>query len=122
MNVMVVDDEKDIELLFRQHFRKEIREGRVEFLFASSGEDALARIEAMPHPPDLIWIFTDINMPGMSGLDLLRALKSQFPQIKVSMITAYGDQYYRDAVASGADRYYTKPLDFNALKQELFSF
>jgi len=120
MRVMVVDDEKDVEMLFNQHFRKEIREGRISLLFAFSGEDALARIAALPYPPDLVWIFTDINMPGMNGLELLKALKRLYPSIKVSMITAYGDQYARDAATAGADRYYVKPLDFQALKRELF--
>ena len=120
MNIMVVDDEKDVEMLFTQHFRREIRERRVAFMFAFSGQDALDQIRALPYPPDLVWIYTDINMPGMNGLELLRALKKLYSGIKVSIITAYGEQYAGEAAEAGADRYYTKPLDFQALKRELF--
>ncbi len=120
MKVMVVDDEQDVELLFRQHFRKEIRQEQIDFSFALSGEEALQHLRAMTQPPAVVLILSDINMPGMNGLQLLKAVKHDFPAIRVAMITAYSNQYYEDAMESGADRYYTKPLDFSQLKDELF--
>jgi two-component system, response regulator, stage 0 sporulation protein F len=120
MKVMVVDDEQDVELLFRQHFRKEIRQQQIHFWFALSGEVALQQLHDMSQPPAVVLILSDINMPGMNGLQLLKAVKHDFPGIKVAMITAYSDQYYQDAMESGADYYYTKPLDFTQLKNELF--
>ena len=119
MNVMVVDDEKDVELLFRQYFRKEMHQKRIEFVFAFSGEDALRQLRAMSQPPEIVVILSDINMPGMNGLELLQHVKREFPSIKVSMITAYSNQYYEAAMDYGAENYFTKPLDFNALKQEM---
>jgi len=119
MKAMVVDDEKDIELLFRQYFRKEIQQKKIEFIFAFSGEDALQQLRAMPQPPGVMIILSDINMPGMNGLELLQAVKKNFPSIRVSMITAYSDQFYDAAMQYGADSFYTKPLDFSHLKQEL---
>ncbi len=121
MKAMVVDDEKDIELLFRQYFRKEIQQKKIEFIFAFSGEDALQQLRAMPQPPGVMIILSDINMPGMNGLELLQHVKKEFPDIKVSMITAYSNQYYDAAMEYGADHYYTKPLDFNALKHEILN-
>ncbi len=120
MKVMVVDDEQDVELLFRQHFRKEIRQQLVDFSFALSGEQALQQLQAMRQPPAVVLILSDINMPGMNGLQLLKAVKQDFPGIKVAMITAYSNQYYEDAMAFGADNYYTKPIDFIQIKNELF--
>jgi two-component system response regulator (stage 0 sporulation protein F) len=119
MKAMVVDDEKDIELLFRQYFRKEIQQKKIEFIFAFSGEDALKQLHAMKQPPDVMVILSDINMPGMNGLELLKTVKRDFPAIRVSMITAYSDQFYEAAMQHGADSFYTKPLDFSILKQEL---
>lgn len=119
MRAMVVDDEKDVELLFRQYFRKEIQQKKIEFIFALSGEDALLQLQAMKQPPDVMVILSDINMPGMNGLELLKAVKNHFPSIRVSMITAYSNQYFEAAMENGAEHYYTKPLDFGALKQEL---
>lgn len=119
MKAMVVDDEKDVELLFRQYFRKEMQQKKIEFIFAFSGEEALQLLHAMKQPPDVMIILSDINMPGMNGLELLQAVKRDFPAIRVSMITAYSDQYYDAAMEYGADSYYTKPLDFSRLKKEL---
>ncbi len=119
MKAMVVDDEKDVELLFRQYFRKEIHQKKIELIFAFSGEDALQQLRTMKQPPDVMVILSDINMPGMNGLELLQAVKKQFPAIRVSMITAYSNQYYEAAMEYGADSYYTKPLDFSILKKEL---
>ncbi len=119
MKAMVVDDEQDIELLFRQYFRKEILQKKIELIFAFSGEDALQQLCSMRQPPDVMVILSDINMPGMNGLELLQAVKKTFPSIRVSMITAYSDQFYDTAMQYGADSFYNKPLDFSRLKQEL---
>jgi len=81
MKAMVVDDEKDIELLFRQYFRKEILQKKIELIFAFSGEDALQQLHAMKQPPDVMVILSDINMPGMNGLELLQTVKKNFPDI-----------------------------------------
>ena len=119
MKFLVVDDEKDVEMLFRQKFRKEIRNGLIELEFAFSGQDALDLIQNT-QPPDVLYIFSDINMPGMSGLELLNKVKSQYPQIQVSMISAYGDDdNYRKAIDNGAKEFFTKPIDFKSLKQEV---
>lgn len=119
MKAMVVDDEKDVELLFRQYFRKEIQQKKIEFIFTLSGEDALEQLHGMKQPPEIMFILSDINMPGMNGIELLQHVKKHFPAIKVSMITAYSDQFYNAAMEYGADSYYTKPLDFSGLKKEL---
>ena len=119
MKFLVVDDEKDVEMLFRQKFRKEIRSGLIELEFAFSGQDALNRLHNT-QPPDVMYIFSDINMPGMSGLELLDKVKSEFPQIQVSMISAYGDDdNYKRALNSGAKEFFIKPIDFITLKQEM---
>ena len=119
MKFLVVDDERDVEMLFKQKFRKEIRSGLIELEFAFSGQDALARLQNT-QPPDVMYIFSDINMPGMSGLEMLEKIKSQFPQIQVSMISAYGDDdNYDRAINSGAKEFFTKPIDFSSLKMEI---
>lgn len=119
MKFLVVDDERDVEMLFRQKFRKEIRSGLVELEFAFSGKDALDRLHST-QPPDVLYIFSDINMPGMSGLELLEIVKSKFPHIKVSMISAYGDnENYERAIQNGAKEFFTKPIDFDSLKEEV---
>lgn len=121
MKILVVDDEKDVEMLFKQKFRKEIRANQVEMIFAFSGRDAL-EILGNTEPPDVMYIFSDINMPGMSGLELLDQVKAKYPSIKVSMISAYGDNdNYNKAIASGAKEFFTKPIDFNSLKDEISS-
>jgi len=119
MRILVVDDEKDVEMLFRQKFRKEIREKLIELDFAFSGKEALERLQNT-QPPDIIYIFSDINMPGMSGLELLEKVKTEFPHIQVSMISAYGDnENYQKAIQSGAKEFFTKPIDFSSLKEEI---
>ena len=119
MKFLVVDDEKDVEMLFRQKFRKEIRSGALELAFAFSGEEALELLQSS-EPPEVMYIFSDINMPGMSGLDLLTKVKALYPEIHVSMISAYGDnERYQQAIASGAKEFFSKPIDFNSLKEEL---
>ena len=123
MKILVVDDEKDIQMLFEQRFRKELRNGTVELAFAFSGEDALSELAAHHH--EAVFILSDINMPGMSGLDLLHKIKMRFevpppPPPVVMMITAYGDaENYSKAMELGADDFLTKPLDFNLLKEKL---
>jgi two-component system, response regulator, stage 0 sporulation protein F len=121
MKFLVVDDEKDVEMLFRQKFRKEIRNGDVELVFAFSGQEALDFLHSHL-PPDVMYIFSDINMPGMTGLELLEKVKNEFPEIKVSMISAYGDsENYEKAMNSGAKEFFTKPIDFDSLKSEIQS-
>ncbi|MFB6341607.1 response regulator [Saccharicrinis sp. FJH62] len=118
--ILVVDDEKDIQPLFQQRFRKEIRSGEVEFVFAYSGEEALQRIEHYRH--EAILILSDINMPGMSGLELLAKIKQKMhePPPTVMMITAYGDEEnYKKAMQLGADDFLTKPVDFGSLKEKI---
>jgi YesN/AraC family two-component response regulator len=119
MKFLVVDDERDVEMLFRQKFRKEIRSGLLELEFAFSGNEALERLHCNK-PPDVLYVFSDINMPGMSGLELLDIVKTQFPHIQMSMISAYGDdEYYQKAIRSGAKEFFTKPIDFESLRAEL---
>jgi two-component system, response regulator, stage 0 sporulation protein F len=119
MKFLIVDDERDVELLFRQKLRKEIRNGLPELEFAFSAKEALDLL-ASKEPPEVVYIFSDINMPGMSGLELLEKVKNLYPEIKVSMISAYGDSdNYDRAIKSGAKEFFTKPIDFDSLKKEL---
>lgn len=122
MKVLVVDDEKDVKILFEQRFRKEMKNGEIEFAFAFSGEEALAFLNN--HEQEAVLILSDINMPGMSGLELLRQIKEKHhePPPVVMMITAYGDSdNYNTAMKLGADDFLTKPLDFTNLKDKLKS-
>ncbi len=120
MKFLVVDDERDVEMLFRQKFRKEVRKGLVELEFAFSGDEAL-KILRSKQPPEVVYIFSDINMPGMTGFELLKEVKSQFPNIKVSMISAYGDnENYERAMNSGAKEFFTKPINFDSLREEMY--
>ncbi len=120
MKILVVDDEKDMQTLFEQRFRKEIREQAIVFVFAYSGEQALSYLNQHVH--EAVLILSDINMPGMSGLDLLDHIKHKYatPPPVVMMITAYGDEEnYKQAMRLGADDFLTKPLDFKLLKEKL---
>jgi CheY-like chemotaxis protein len=120
MKILVVDDERDVQVLFEQRFRKEIRNKEMEFVFAFSGEEALEYMKANEH--EAVLILSDINMPGMSGLELLKHIKEKYeaPPPVVMMITAYGDDdNYNEAMKYGANDFLTKPLDFNALKEKL---
>ena len=120
MNLLVVDDEKDIQPLFEQRFRKEIRNGEIKLTFAFSGEEALKKLA--DYKQEAVLILSDINMPGMSGLDLLEQIKSDYhePPPVVMMITAYGDaENYNKAIALGADDFLTKPVDFSSLKEKI---
>ncbi|HPN37275.1 MAG TPA: response regulator [Melioribacteraceae bacterium] len=121
IKIMVVDDEQDIQALFRQKFKKEIKENLIEFYFAFSGEDALKYLSTAK-AADLVLILSDINMPGMNGLELLRILKEEYAHLKVFMITAYDDSYkYQKAQEYGANDYLTKPIDFEKLKNAINS-
>jgi two-component system chemotaxis response regulator CheY len=120
MKILVVDDEKDVRMLFEQRFRKEIRSGEMEFAFSYSGEEALNYLNKHDH--EAVLILSDINMQGMSGLELLGHIKQKYntPPPVVMMITAYGDEEnYNNAMRLGADDFLTKPLDFTTLKEKL---
>jgi CheY-like chemotaxis protein len=120
MKILVVDDEQDIKTLFEQRFRREIREGLFSFAFCYSGEDALFYLRE--NSSEAILILSDINMPGMSGLELLRQVRetSGEPRPFIMMITAYGDEEnYETAMQLGADDFLHKPVDFAALKEKL---
>lgn len=120
MKILVVDDERDVQILFQQRFRKEIRQGDLDFHFAFSGEEALSVMNSMQQKAVLI--LSDINMPGMSGLELLERIRTDFdnPPPVVMMITAYGDEQNRTtAQRLGANDFLTKPLDFSLLKEKL---
>jgi len=117
--ILVVDDEPDVEMLFRQHFRRDLRAERFAMEFAQSGDMALQRI-ADAAGVSLILILSDINMPGMSGLELLPKAKTMRPDVPIIMITAYGDaDTKRKALEAGADALYTKPIDFEVLRGEI---
>ncbi|QIL75295.1 response regulator [Hymenobacter sp. HDW8] len=123
MKILVVDDEPDVRQLFEQRFRREIRNGVFSFTFAYSGEEALEYLH--DHFSEVVLILSDINMPGMSGLELLRRIKQEHPTPPpptVMMITAYADQEsHRQAMQLGANDFLTKPVDFSALKEKLIS-
>jgi CheY-like chemotaxis protein len=117
--ILVVDDETDVEALFRQHFRRDLRAGRFTMEFAYSASAALDRIENAAEA-SLILILSDINMPGMSGLELLPRAKALRPDVPVIMITAYGDaETKRQALENGAQALLTKPIDFTTLRSEI---
>ena len=119
--ILVVDDEPDVELLFRQQFRRDIRAGQFTMDFAQSASMALVRI-ADAGEQSLILILSDINMPGMSGLELLPKAKAIRPDVPIIMITAYGDaETKRRALESGAEALLTKPIDFGTLRSEIDS-
>ena len=120
MKILVVEDETDVQVLFEQRFRKEIKSGEMELAFAFSGEEALLFMNNHEH--EAVLILSDINMPGMSGLELLKHIKLKYekPPPVVMMITAYGDdENYNQAMKLGADDFLTKPVDFITLKEKL---
>lgn len=117
--ILVVDDEPDIEVLFRQQFRRELRAGYFQMEFALSATAALARAVDIG-PPTLILILSDINMPGMSGLEMLSKVRAQRPDVPVIMVTAYGDaETRRKVIEQGAVGFLTKPIDFAMLRREI---
>ena len=117
--ILVVDDEPDVEVLFRQQFRRDLRADRFSMEFAQSANMALQRI-ADAGEESLILILSDVNMPGMSGLELLPKAKAIRPDVPIIMITAYGDaETNRQALANGAEALLTKPIDFGTLRSEI---
>lgn len=122
MKILVVDDERDVKDLFLQRFRKEIKKDEITFMFAFSGEEALETLANMDQ--ETVLILSDINMPGMSGLELLKRIKTKYvaPPPVVMMVTAYGDEEnYKLAKDLGADDFLTKPVDFKLLKMKLLN-
>jgi CheY-like chemotaxis protein len=118
-SILVVDDEPDVAELFRQRFRREVRQGTYVIHFASSGTEALERLSGEVEPA-LLAVLSDINMPGMDGLELLAEIKQRFPDLPVMMVTAYGDDERRKRAADyGAAEFINKPVDFENLKAQL---
>ena len=119
VSILVVDDEADVAELFRQQFRREVRQGHYVMHFAQSAEEALVKLEDGVQP-ELIVILSDINMPGMDGLGLLQKVKAQHADLPVIMVTAYGDDERRQTARKyGAAEFVTKPVDFDLLKHQL---
>ena len=119
--ILVVDDEPDVEALFRQQFRRDLRSGRFLMEFAPSAPAALRRVVEL-RDCTLLLILSDVNMPGMSGLDMLPSMRAARPDVPIIMITAYGDPETRKkAIERGAEGLLTKPIDFMALRQEIDS-
>ncbi len=117
--ILMVDDEPDAQELFRQNFRREIRKGVYAFDFALSGEAALEVLKGQM-PPEVALVLSDINMPGMSGIELLAEIRAAWPELGVFMITAYGDNATEARARDlGAERFLTKPVDFGHLKDDL---
>ncbi len=122
VSILVVDDEPDVGELFRQRFRRELRSGAYVLHFAASGGDALSLL-SIGVQPELLVLLSDINMPGMDGLQLLREVKTRRPELPVIMITAYDDEERRRAAnAFGAAEFLNKPIDFDHLKQRIQAF
>ena len=119
VNILVVDDESDVAELYRQRFRREVRQGTYAMHFANSGEDALDNL-AGGVEPNLIAILSDINMPGVDGLDLLGEVERCYPELPVMMVTAYGDdERRRRGKELGAAEFLSKPIDFDRLRVRL---
>lgn len=117
-HILLVDDELDTEFLFQSFFKKWIKEKKVKMSYASSAEEALTMMNDMDECVNLV--LSDINMPGISGIELLKKLREKFGPVNVMMMTAYDNEDYRvDAESAGASNYFTKPLDFNKLKEEI---
>lgn len=117
--LLVVDDELDVKDLFLQRFRKEIKAGKFSFLFAHSGEEALSILSEV-NPLDILLILSDINMPGMTGFDLLKQVKEKLPELKVFMVSAYGDAANMNrAKETGADGFIEKPVNFLLLEEKI---
>jgi len=122
LHILVVDDEPDVEPMFRQKFRREIKAKEIDFSFALSAAEALTYLEAPAARTEATLILSDINMPGMNGLELLRVLKEKYPPLPVFMVTAYGDeQSQKTAESYGASGFINKPVDFSQLKKDIFN-
>ena len=121
IHILVVDDEPDVEPMFRQKFRKDIKDQKIHFHFELSAAAALVYLESSEVPAEATLILSDINMPGMNGLELLRVIKEKYPELAVFMVTAYGDeQSKKTAKDYGASGFISKPVDFSQLKQDIF--
>jgi DNA-binding NtrC family response regulator len=119
MKLLVVDDESDVQFLFQQKFRKEIKSGEMHIEYALNGTSALEMLESNENRTEYL-ILTDINMPEMSGVELLKEIKTRYPELKVYIITAYGDdENFQMTKRLGAADYFTKPLQFDLLKEKL---
>jgi phosphoserine phosphatase RsbU/P len=122
MKILVVDDEKAVKPLFTQWFEEEIESRDFEFVFAFSAEEAVKCLGATEYA-DVVLILSDINMPGMNGIELLKLIKEKYPNLVVMMITAYGDEYnYNLAMKYGANEFIKKPLDLFALKDKMVAY
>ena len=119
IKILVVDDEPDVEPMFRQKFRSELKNGEIDMQFVLSAQEALRYMSTLT-PFDIVLVLSDVNMPGMSGFELLKEIREVFPELRVFMITAYGDKkYYEEAIHLGANEFITKPVDFQILKQRI---
>jgi CheY-like chemotaxis protein len=122
LKILLVDDEKDTEMLFKHVFKNEIKNKDFEFHFALNADEALKYIFLL-NPFDVVLVLSDINMPGMNGLDLLKEIKKIFPSMKVIMVTAYDNESnYNLAMQNGADGFMAKPVDFNLLRAKINEF
>lgn len=120
--ILVVDDETDIEPMFRQKFRKEIKKNKIDFHFAFSAAESLAYLESPAVRENLSLVLSDINMPDMNGLEMLREIKKKYPQLAVFMLTAYNDDTNKQTAQTyGANAFLNKPVDFTALKEAIFN-
>jgi CheY-like chemotaxis protein len=121
IKILIVDDEPDVELMFRQKFRNEIKTGEFFLMFALSAEQALSHMDTL-EPFDILLVLSDINMPGMSGLELLKRIRSSYNDLKVFMISAYGDAHNQgEASRLGANDFITKPVDFHLLRERILN-
>ena len=119
IKILIVDDEQDVEQLFRQKFRRELKGGEFSFHFAFDGHEAMHFLRTLD-PFDLVMVLSDINMPGMTGLEILKTIRSEFPTVRVMMVTAYGDDSnYNKSMENGASEFVTKPVDFALLKEKI---
>ena len=119
ISVLIVDDEPDVEALFRQQFRRDLRAQRFVMDFAASASEALVHVANTVEQPPIL-ILSDINMPGMTGLEMLPKMKEMRPGVSIIMITAYGDpETKRKALEGGATGLLTKPIDFTLLREEI---
>ena len=121
IHILVVDDEPDVEPMFRQKFRRDIKAKKIDFHFELSASAALTYLEKPKARAEATLILSDINMPGMNGLELLRVIKEKYPNLAVFMVTAYGDEQSQQTARDyGADGFINKPVDFSRLKQDIF--